>query len=1161
MLSLSREEGKGNEAKSRKEEKPFSAVVREYFSLNNRNIFLFMILSVIPAAICQAIYMSLGILDIKGKIDTLFFDFYYTPTINTGYDFIIQPITVIATLNLGLLAIRIIGWGLANEEGEVEKGSDIDKYVIPLFIIIFVSLFLYKVPFLKWTFPLAFLFLYLITRTCSKIVIFLTLVFFNVAFLARYYELFEFAVILNGEISNIFTFMAKIGFSWLYILPYNFLFFFPFIITIYFWDFKHPEKYISSFFDVVFHENMVAVFVGLFLNVMFSAVPIFVVLSQPELPILRPLPFLDPSGIIIWFHEILGKEITSGLSTLEVLTIMHLWVGSFILWFTPFFVSLAQLETKFEANFDRKLRDIIQRMKDHIVMVGFGNLGKKVCSDLIKRGVISLKSDTIEIFTPDLDVKKICKKLLVIDINDQLFDRVHTDPILQNVGVARSTMRIEGEKKDILIPAIIGDINSETTKESSQLRNSKFFISAPSDYRATFTLSKFANAEDLDSIISVEDSAQRDYFSPKMTAHDTFFIYPAFQEGISLGRVASLCYLRLREELEAKKPLENIEIVIAGEGKQIHYLMETFWMETERAGTFSDSQNQGMYKLPISILTNSEEITKRSISKKSDKYDKIMKLQEIIKRSACKDQNDAYLSVDVIVDYSDRLKTIEKIIEDKEPQIIVITSDTIQKVSKIFHEWFLGAERYISAGKKNYKPTMIVGVLGDEYEEIQDILLYYTQMEPPSKIKFPIQYIDAAVRAYDDSKEQIGGLAQSFTRKGNLEYRNKKIREIIGEIKEPLALYCCIDDLPGSLGSLLGKLAGVEFTDVKSVATREAISLHYCRFQSCSGVENYSFLANAELHEKKSINEKENLFFCLFQSESEEPERRELTRKSIKHLLNIKDITEELQRDPDLLRLYDICSCCSRRITCFVASYLRKVKNLINNEDYYKNLETLEKIPEGTVDRELKRFFMNSQFQKLDIGIKSDLPKAAILVCCRHSKITGSVSTAVNNLSFRKVDKIHGEKIADITYLRSYECYDPALTNIEFYGNLVEDVQNDHRERLKKEGVIDGVFINAVTKKNQWYNYAKSLCEVLNKIYEDNYELWVDKWVTNQINDDGTENTPDNVAVIRKGFVKGNSSEVDVNCKKQDCIIHNKIKLLKKKWVWDKEKKFLSLVP
>ncbi len=113
---------------------------------------------------------------------------------------------------------------------------------------------------------------------------------------------------------------------------------------------------------------------------------------------------------------------------------------------------------------------------------------------------------------------------------------------------------------------------------------SKLFIPTPSDYRANFTLTKLANSQDLDSIISIEDSAQKDYFFPKVTAHDTFLIYPAFQEGISLGRIVSLCYFRLKEELMGKKEDgEDPDIVIAGDGKHIHYLMETFWMEMEKA--------------------------------------------------------------------------------------------------------------------------------------------------------------------------------------------------------------------------------------------------------------------------------------------------------------------------------------------------------------------------------------------------------------------------------------------------------------------------------------------------------------------------------------------------------------------------------------------------
>lgn len=1149
------------------EERQFTSVLREYISLRNADIFFFMMLSLIPAAIFQALYMKLDIIHIKGIIYTPYLEIPYTRFLSPEYDFIIQPLIVFASMNFGLIGMKIMGWAF-----EDEKGLDINKFVVLGLIILFVALVFSRLPVTKWILPFAVLFfLYLLTKSCSKVVIFLNLLILNLYVFTLYNRVFLFEVIIDNSFDGVLTDMARIGLSWLYILPYNFFIFFPVVIAVYSWKFRHPEKYISSFFEIVFHENMVAVFVGLLLNATLSATPLFIYLSQSELPI--PLASTDTiERMIDILRRVFVQEDAVKLSTFEILTLIHLWIGSFILWFTPFFVSLTQLETKFEASFDRKLREIIQKVKNHIVVIGYGNLGKEVCTDLIERGVIHLGKDTTEILTPDLEVQKICRNLLVVDLNDQLFDRVHTDPILQNVGVARKEIRGEGRKGDILIPAIVGDINSETIKDSSQLRTSKFFISAPSDYRATFTLSKFANAEDLNSIISVEDSAQKDYFSPKMTAHDTFLIYPAFQEGIALGRIVSLCYFRELHELE-----RNPEIVIAGEGKQIHYLIETFWMEMERAGIapswveeqrkykYSNSREK-VYRIPISILTDSEEIEGRIKPKEWKMYEKKGELQEIIIRSAHKNEDDACISVDVILDEPDRLKTIERTIEDKIPQIIVITSDTIQKVSKIFHEWGIAVERYNFAKNGNYKPVIIVGVLGEEYEEIKDILLYYTKMKPDSGSRFPIQYLDAAVRVYDDSTQQIGGLAQAFTRGGFVRYEDKEFRGIrkvfvpcyylkdifrnlgchlgklvskklaCGEIGDPFAVYCCLEDVPGSLGYQLGKLAGIEFAPFDSHETGNLVSLHFCRFQNCSGVENYSFLANAELLTNEDINGKDKLSYCLFQSENDEEMKREAARAQIAELLNVTSLTEFMNiENQDPSQFLERCSYCKRRITCSISSYLRKIENLIANREYYMQLEIDEKIDRGAVDWELGRFFINPDYENLVTDEKQesrDLPKAAILVCCRYSRITGSLSTAVNNLLFKKIDKIYDKTVADTTYLRSYECYDPSFTYVEFYGNFVRSVPKNKRELLRENGSIDLAFINVVTGKAAWINYAKTLCDVLNSIYrEDQYKVYADE-------------NRDNIAIIREGFIEDENSR-NITCRKQDCMIQSKMRLLR----------------
>lgn len=1161
MTGLRREDKVGDIERSPEEESLFSVLkridyrlthilisaFREYFSPHNWKILLFMVLSVIPAAVCHAFYISSRVLSVDSR-EILISRVVYTQE-GLGYDFIVLPLSILVTLNIGLILMKCIGYVMKNKDLIIDfeiffmtitrKVLDFRKlvYIITVFLIILISYFYRPLPVSSYESLLLLLFIFLVIfldfvgKPFNRIIILPYLLLLNILFFMLSYQSFLPGEIFNSGISYFHFFLARIGVSSLYIIPYNFFFFFPLIIGLYFSDFRYLEKYLSSFFDAVSHEHMIAVLVGLLLYTMFSFTSFFVVVSQlPPSFVPHSLPIGIFGRIVTALREIFNGINIEDLGAFQTLTLTQLWIGSFISWFGPFFVGLMKIETEYGVHFNQKLEEIIQKIRNHVVIIGFEGLGKEICTDLFERGAISFEYDTIEILTPDLNVERICYKILIVDANSKLFGRVHTSSILQNIGIATSRIEVAGKKKDILLPVIIGDINSETTRKNSQIGRSKLLIFTLSGYEPSLTLLRLVDSGDLNSIISVEGSAQKDFFSPKMTGHNTFFVYPALQEGIALGRVTSLCYFRLKEELPEEESKRS-EIVIVGEGKQIHYLMETFWMEMERAGVAKPwTKRIGDQKTcnpPISVLTDSKEIERRSRSKRGE-YENMRELREIIKRSSRKEEDDAYLSVDVILETPDRLKTIERIIEDKEPQIIVVTSNTLQKVSKIFHEWVVGVERHVSSKNRDYKPVIIVGVLGDEYEEIQDTLLYYTKMDPESGDKFPIQYLDAAVRAYDDSKEQIGGLAQSFTRKdGSLVHNKKKI----GKIKDPLALYCCMEDVPGSLGNLLGRLAGVQFEPVNLSNIEDLVSLHFCRFQMCSGVENYSFLANAELNKGSEINGEGRLLSCVYQSESEHPEK---ARESLTSLLDIKTI------DSDLSQLRDVCDRCNRRITCSIASYLRKMENLIKNKEYYKYLEVIKKLP-GVVERELNRFFVNQNVQRIDVEREQDnqnLPKAAILVCCRHSQVTGSLSTAVNNLLFRQIEKISDENlVADITYLRSFECYNPVLTNIELYGNWVDTCKGE-RELLKKKGSIDSVFISAATKKDAWFNYAKKLCEVLNEMYQNEeydeneiYGLWADA-------------ERNNIAVIRNGFIKKDDKPC-LTCEKQGCILHNKVRLLK----------------
>ena len=983
------------------------------------------------------------------------------------------------------------------------------------------------------------LFFLILKITSSKLFFLILLLVFNGFLLYFHYNFLPNTskIEINAiKHDDFLTFMARIGPSWLFTLPYNFFLFFPLFISIYFRKSKYPERYVSAFLDVVSHENLVAVVLGLILNVLLSLIPLFFIYVQPKNP---PEP----------------------LEAYQIVAFSQLWIGSLIIWLTPFFVSLTQLETKFEASFDRKLSSIIQKMKDHVVVIGYGNLGKKICSNLIEEGIVSSEKDFIEILYPDLEVRKICRSLLVVDLNNQWFDRVHKDPILEKVGVARS-------RENILIPAIIGDTKSEAIREGSNLQNSNLFILASADYAATFTMSKFANRVDANSIIAVRDSAQKDYFSPKMTAHDTFFVYPTFQAGISLGRILSLRYFKLAEKIsEGHFP----RIVIAGEGKQIHYLIETFWIEMQEAGIAENWKqgtakywaNQKTYELPITILGEERNLVRYFNVLKPLRRGKYTKIEGITTRLARIDKINAWMLIDIVLDAPYKLKTIEKVIHKEKPEVVVITSKTIENVSKILHEWIVAVERYNSEIYKQgefYKPVIIVGVLGDEYMEIQDILLYYSKIESmyknldsQSRTQFPT-HLDSIVRVYDDSAEQISGLAYAFIRtkksKGKTKY------------KDPFVLYCCLKDVSGSLGYILGKLASIEFKDYRfkgagsPLSGNKTISLRFCRYQNCPDEHRYSFLANAELETRTNVDDEDRISHCLFQGKIENKEGEE-NIEYIKENLGVIGYGFSGNKNPTCEKqlLRKICSRCNRRITCPLSSYLRKVKNLVENRDNYKALEELGRIKEDIVDQEISRFLVNPGFKRSDIhnAPENSTSRAVILMCCK-SKIPGSLAAAVNSLLFKEIDTRKSKNISSktanrvtaVAYIKSSGCYDPMSSCFEFYGNFV-DREPERIGQLMKEGVIDLVLINAVTEKQDWWNYANDLYNVLNTDSgtgkKNKYGLWLDREVLPN-SSSKVDDYPDNIVI--KIVEDENSDGLTFSCSKKDCVIHYKLKLIEK---------------
>ncbi len=825
--------------------------------------------------------------------------------------------------------------------------------------------------------------------------------------------------------------ILKTSICWLYSLPFILFILPPFFIGAFSSNFQYPVKYLSSIFGILFHESSIPILIGL--------------LSSGILTFLLPVVLSDPEPP----------------TTVEAITLLDIWIGSFILWIAPLFMILFQFETKFEENFDRELRSIIQGMKKHTVVIGYGNLGRDICIDLFERRVVDKEKETCAILAPDLEVLRICKSLLVVDSNDQLFDRVHRDPILEDIGVTRINLgsgkekdQKKGESKekegneDILIPAIIGDIKSEATRDGAKLKDSRLFISATSNYAATFSLSKFANSVNTTSIVRVSDSSQKDYFSPKMTAYNSFFVYPALQEGISLGKIISLCYLKLLEKQKFES--DSFDIVIAGRGKQIVYLIETFWIEMDRNGKTKQWTEHKKCTLPMSVMTDDEKLTqpksndivkmeliyKKNLTQFRINNSKEKEFGKTIRRSARID-DDTEISVNLVFDVPSRLKKINKIINEHNPKIIVVTTTEIENISKIFHEWVLAVERQMS--KEEYKPIIIAGVLGSEHGEIRDILLYYSDMAKFGN-EFPIHYLDSVVRIYDDSAEQISGLAHAFAGEGGSENPG-----------DAFALYFCLKDVPGVLAHLLGKLADIKFEENKKENENcNVISLRFFRYQNCPKKEFYLFSADAELRKREDVKNKFSHY--LFQGKLD-PKEKKSNMERIRELLGnrltdlktrnriekLDSIIEKSKKNSNkklienILNKYPLISAFFKSKRISDGKFNQFIREL---DDFISELEN--------TDNEQLKSLLDSIVQKMKMNKKNRI---------EQSGLVNSIGEIKKTLERKSEDDIY-EQLKNIRLNCSQRVTCPVFSYLRKTQNLIGN--REHYELLETSGNVKG---------------------------------------------------------------------------------------------------------
>ncbi|MCF6149351.1 MAG: hypothetical protein E3K37_11920 [Candidatus Kuenenia sp.] len=501
--------------------------------------------------------------------------------------------------------------------------------------------------------------------------------------------------------------------------------------------------------------------------------------------------------IYVYLCIIVSNDDMKQVSTLPLLTI---WSASLAMWMGPFIWAWIQTFSKdFIDEYYRKTTfQIIANLNNHQVMLGYGELGKGIQTELLER----MKKNKIQ-KEPILDpsdgstIRYLAKDMVVVDRDDKIFDHVYCDPSFEKIGIAKAKYRyikslpqtrLEIKKEELWIPAVIGNFINESIIDYCALGKCKFFIDTIEGYEESIRISKFAHDQQRTrGIITVSDSAQKKFLFPRHSGHGIFLAYPTRQRGISLAEVIYPAMSRWLNE----RNVPNV-LIFTDNLRQIHYIIETILQEL-KLSNYLDQYLGGPWRtlpyqnehvdLRITLCSEAEEVIRVCCTNMKEDILHSLDVREwveIIERCASPEcawpSVKYYIKSRVIVE-KPHLMTMENMIKWLKPKVVVINYKKTADILKVLHDWIIAVERHNSL-KEYYRPwiwmpKIIVGYQGEEERDVRDWLTYYDTLcsikcsggDSYNWQRYPVQSIDCMVDLNKDSREQIAAIAEAMQNK------------------------------------------------------------------------------------------------------------------------------------------------------------------------------------------------------------------------------------------------------------------------------------------------------------------------------------------------------------------------------------------------------------
>lgn len=770
-----------------------------------------------------------------------------------------------------------------------------------------------------------------------------------------------------------------------------------------------------------------------------------------------------------------------------------------ILWLQPLVVGISDVGNIFSKRTSLILRKLLMELKNHAIVFGYGDLGGKVGRGIVKRYIEPKINDYdfAEIYsTQRNEIIKICKNIVVVDITTATFNETYPDDIYDTIGICYIVSPSKEKKHEIkLLSNIVflgikGNCIEPGIHDKINLSDSQCVILSARDDKATFPvfnavyrlhLQREAKREEIKpkAILGVESSLYGAYLEWRCVDEAIYFVYPAQLRGIVVGEIISDDMINQG----LTKNLNKQKILILGSGNKLYYILHTLWEDLRRFFNFNENMANEFLQKNVYLISNDEFIRNIHIPNRRSKWDFWQIRATAIGTPSCLAKD---LNIKVLLKNPAQSIWIRPVIERIKPKIIIIAAMTSEETASITHEVLLTLER-INRKLNNFSPHIFVGTRRIEWYQIRDALACWRINRFQERSLYPIQQVDSVIDYYDDAAQAMLGLYETIAH-----FQKEKVTN-------PIELTVCTTDTPGILAEITANLAGLTF---KASSNRNEI-IHIPNFHSYRSV-NVNSANFSKLITGRDIPNK-NLGFCFYSGatlinlKNENPSSfgqiwdnlKNYPRSCIVGAITREDIEEVSKL---LKSLFPDQQCLMNKQKCFIKFSCPK-RRLCPLDIFRRHLELGRSLPSKFPQDDIKNkkrgreehYLCNHKDIKDSLRIDIDSQSyAQIAVCGYGAEQYGAMARVVNLLLFR--DQVNQEsslqsksqRILNVTYTRSFGCYEPKRSYQKIYGNLVKNRQFDIKE-ISEQSFINAILIRPTRGgcNNDWLNYARAVLSIM----------------------------------------------------------------------------------